>query len=507
MPHNVYDISTKYNTILSDNSDLSVKLHYYNEKSNSTYLGLTNAQYLANPNQNTAINDQLLVERIGISAVHNEIFDTNFSASHAGYAYYTHRYWWRQDYDRSDDNSDGLDSNGNAYTRISGTGQNDGGSIFWKNSNGGRNRAYRVAGILQTIEFNEFKFGNKLHYEIEDNKRVNGDHKTARSGLIKSDEERETIALSNYVNHTMNLDKHWALNSGVRLETFRQKRLVHRNSNATSMKSGSTGIEMVVIPGIGTTYQVNNSLNLFAGAHRGFAPPRFSDAINSSGVDQELDAELSWNYEAGFRSDLGDQLTIDGAVYFVDYQNQVVNASEASGISKVSGGKTQHSGIELELEKTFSNAISNFDFNTGLSVSSSKATIVGNRLTSSGVTLLLDGKELPYTPNTLYSFHFGLENKTAMIRLEGIYVGNMMAYDISKEDPSTITAGSADGTKGPIESHFVWNLSASLLINDQIETFLSVKNVGNTKYIASRNPSGIFPGMERHIEFGVKLGL
>ena len=56
------------------------------------------------------------------------------------------------------------------------------------------------------------------------------------------------------------------------------------------------------IPGIGVSHTSGERITLFAGAHRGFAPPRTEDVISNTGGVIDLDPELSWNYEAGFRS-------------------------------------------------------------------------------------------------------------------------------------------------------------------------------------------------------------
>ena len=58
--------------------------------------------------------------------------------------------------------------------------------------------------------------------------------------------------------------------------------------------------ESVIRPDSGVATLAGTTL--FAGVHRGFAPPRVKDAITNTGVSLELDPEMSWNYEAGARA-------------------------------------------------------------------------------------------------------------------------------------------------------------------------------------------------------------
>jgi Fe(3+) dicitrate transport protein len=82
-----------------------------------------------------------------------------------------------------------------------------------------------------------------------------------------------------------------------RVEYQRENRLI------TATFAGAIGNTTLteVIPGIGIAYSGLKNTTLFAGAHRGFAPPRTEDIVSNTGGVVELDSELSWNYEFGIR--------------------------------------------------------------------------------------------------------------------------------------------------------------------------------------------------------------
>jgi outer membrane receptor for Fe3+-dicitrate len=87
-----------------------------------------------------------------------------------------------------------------------------------------------------------------------------------------------------------------------------------------------------LIPGIGVSYTAGERLTVFGGVHRGFAPPRTEDVVTNQGGVVDLDPELSWNYELGFRSTLAPGLRLDSTFYRMDYENQIVAASLAGGV-------------------------------------------------------------------------------------------------------------------------------------------------------------------------------
>ena len=53
------------------------------------------------------------------------------------------------------------------------------------------------------------------------------------------------------------------------------------------------------IPGLGINYNPSDSVTLFAGVHRGFAPPRTEDIISGTGTSTDVKAEESTNFELG----------------------------------------------------------------------------------------------------------------------------------------------------------------------------------------------------------------
>lgn len=505
MDFSIYDFSQKFGVAINDVSDLEIKLHYYREVSNTSYLGLTTPMYKSDATQNPAKNDEFTVERFGLNLNHEYRGFDEALVNTSFYAYSIRRDWWRQDFDREDNadqaadggfdgntDNDGLAANGEAYERISGTGDNNGGSIFWKESNGGRNRTYKVVGIEPRAEYKNYKFGAKVHHEFEDNQRINGSSATSRSGVLRDDEDRSTSALATYGLAEYDITDKWRVMPGLRVEAYSQKREIFVKSEVERNLSKSTDMTVVLIPGLGTTYRLSDRSNVFGGVHRGFSPPSYSSAINNNGQDNKLDAEESWNYEMGIRHQFNDSVRFESAAFLYDYQNQIINASQSSGVDKANAKNTLSKGIEFGLSADNRNE-------NGAGVSTKLGVTFLDSTFQNGVN---KHKQLPYTPTNYANVGITFYDKNGhSLFLEGVFVGEMFTDNANTDTEST------DGTVGKITSHAIANLTFVYQASESLNYFVAVKNMFNEKYIASRAPDGIFPGHEPQINIGLRKNL
>jgi len=143
-------------------------------------------------------------------------------------------------------------------------------------------------------------------------------------------------------------------------------------------------------------------LTVFAGVYRGFAPPRVKDAITRAGVSLQLDAESSWNYEAGARLKLGRGLRAEATWFTTDFQNQTVPAAVSGGATTtpVNGGRTLHRGVEFLMAADWDRLLGR---RTGLFSEVRQTWLPVARFTS-GVN---DGYRLPYAPEHLFGLRAG----------------------------------------------------------------------------------------------------
>jgi Fe(3+) dicitrate transport protein len=107
------------------------------------------------------------------------------------------------------------------------------------------------------------------------------------------------------------------------------------------------------------------------------------------------------------------------------------------------------------------------------------------------------GNRLPYAPELSTNLGLTCKQDALTTRISGSYVSSQFVDAVN-----TVTEDTS-GRYGRIPSYVVLNLSARYQLNPKTSLFAAVRNLGDKKYIASRNPDGIFPGAERNFELGM----
>jgi Fe(3+) dicitrate transport protein len=245
------------------------------------------------------------------------------------------------------------------------------------------------------------------------------------------------------------------------------------------------------MPGLGLTWQLIPQAQLFAGAYKGFSPAMVATAISADGTDQELDAERSTNFEIGVRGALS-RMSYEATAFYMDFENQIVPQSESGGVGATvtNAGKTLHQGLEGAVD---------YALGGGWSVGANATWVQTAKYNSTKIVGGIDrnGNRLPYAPELI-------ANLSLNYKVGGLKT-SLSAYHVSSQfvDPENTKAESADGRRGEIPAYTTMDLSAHYAVNKQLNVFGTVRNLLDKKYIASRNPDGIFPGAERNFEVGM----
>ena len=105
-------------------------------------------------------------------------------------------------------------------------------------------------------------------------------------------------------------------------------------------------------------WQALSNLMLYARVAKGFKSGGFNGRANSASESTEYDPETAWSYEAGFKSRIASQLTLNGSVFtstYKDFQARVsgidddpVTGIPTAKLSVLNAGKLRISGAELE---------------------------------------------------------------------------------------------------------------------------------------------------------------
>lgn len=510
------DVNAKLRFQTSERSSVGLKLGFYNEVSNATYVGLTQDMF-ENGNDDflrIAPDDQLNIRRYSASMTHKYLFNDNTKLQTTLFGYTTTRNWRRQDFAYNK-----LDENGvvtNYPENFSGTIWGDttvtGGAILMRNSTGNRNRQFEVLGaesrFIKKYKFlgieNEFIGGGRLLYERAFEQRVNGTNTTVSSGDLRNMETRTGYGTSLFLHNSFKLNTRLSLSAGVRAERFDYQRDIQRLNFVDSLISENSSAT-AFIPGLGFAYNLNEKLVVFGGVHRGFAPPRLKDAITDDGQDARLGAELSWNYELGFRGQLLRGLRTDLTFFYMDFENQVIPVAESSGgfgAGLINGGSTMHAGIEfstvLELHKFINLGKEKLALSANYTFV--KAEFTGNRFVGGEDVA---GNRTPYAPEHLINGAITYESRLGIgVRLAATHVSEQYTDPVNSVEPS------ASGRNGKIDAYTIFDATFMYNVKKWNTTFtLSAKNITDERYVATRRPQGIRVGNPRLLMVGVRWEL
>ena len=503
----INDALAKFTLKPNDKHTFGIKGGVYDERSNSTYLGLTLPMYLADPNQNAVPGDDLRAQRYSGSLTHSYVINPRAVWSSTVFGYNTVRNWGRQDWDRSDQ--------GRHYLGVAGDPTVAGGAVFLRDSAGNRNREFNVFGAQSGAKVehelagirSSLDFGVRYMYERADDQRIDDEGFRARTGVLRDDEDRFGRAYSAYVQNRFHFGDRVIFTPGVRFENYTQERNILRQR--VTQPDGSrvpTSVDIrnertinKAVPGLGLSFKANELVTLFTGVHRGFAPPRTKIAITDGGESLDLDAELSWNYEAGARFRFNRALHGEATYFRMDFQNQIITAAESGGATTtlVNGGETLHQGFESSLRVNWDQVV---DSPLVVYTDVRHMYLGTAEFTNNAV---FGGNRVPYAPRNTFTFILGVRQRQGFgFQVDVSHIGDQFGDNRETVTPSN------DGTIGRLPAYTVWNMTADYSIvreRFEIKPYFAVKNFTDQLYIASRAPQGIQPGLFRQTNAGIRF--
>jgi Fe(3+) dicitrate transport protein len=515
----VNDLSAKIKLQTSQRSSLGLKIGLYHELSNSTYIGLTQTMFDAGGQDYTQLAplDRLPVKRYAISATHKLYVNPRLNIQTTAFGYTISRNFQRQDF-----TFNALASNKSG--QIWGDPSVDNGAIYMLNSSGNRNRNFGVAGIEPQLKWaytlfntqNELQSGVRYLYEQAEEQFIIGQKADASAGDMRDSEVRRGHAVSFYAQNKINLTQKLSLNMGVRYENFNYERQILRgrftiNNQVLVRDTNLVANNRVqsIIPGAGVNYAWSEKLQFFAGLHKGFAPPRIKDAINTSGYSYNIDAALSMNYEIGTRLKVGEFLDLECTAYAMDFKNQLIPVSVSSGNTNaagiINGGKTMHKGIEAGFKLDFSPLLGTKNsIKLESNATFQNAFYNANRFVlSNGSTINVRGYQVPYSPRVMINSAISYSPEKGIgFKLATNYISSQFSDELNSVLPS------ANGRSGKIGSRVITDFNLFYeLPKRKVSAYIAAKNIGNVRYISTRRPEGIRVGLPRLITAGLEISL
>jgi Fe(3+) dicitrate transport protein len=297
------------------NQSLTLKFLTMSEEGNETYLGLTYADFMNNPNRRYAATqkDLLDMNHEHISLTHSIQPTHQLSITSSAYAAKTYRDWARVN-SAGGVNVATILTDPTTYAAAY--------SIMTGNSNGNLNfqsaaRTFHVLGLQSNMTY-DFETGD-LRHQIQAGMRFHQDEAdryatqstyamtnatmVVTSAGVKGNAEnqiRQAKSFAGYVQYELVWNK-LTLSPGLRYENME---LAYDNfgtsDNArmgTALKSATNHLD-IFLPGLGMSYVLKDNMRVFGGVHRGFSPP----GMPSIGANvNQAKSETAINYELGYR--------------------------------------------------------------------------------------------------------------------------------------------------------------------------------------------------------------
>jgi len=489
------DLNVKGRFDLGGGHLLTAKLSHFVEDSVVTYSGLTAAELnLLGPRYNPFKNDTFEIERTGGSLTHRWAIGGGRTLTTQAYAAYFDRDWWRQ----SSTTTDGQCGAAFTNARLAGRMVN----VDACNANQGRLRAYATYGVDSRFGTSYtlggvtslLDIGVKLHDESQKRLQVNTSSPTGRTGTVVENNIRYTRAYAAFVSNRIEFGENVVVTPIMRYESIENRR-----ENRLTGRIGTDTLNEW-IPGIGASWKFTQTTTLFAGVHRGFAPPRTEDIIDGNGTSTDVGAERSLNTELGVRTETLDGLSAQLTLFNNRFDRLIAVGSIAGGSTPLAEGKATFRGLELSgswypqagaLKGWFSTAaltwLPTAEQNTAF------RQVVGGAVVAGSVA----GNRQPYAPERLATMTVGYDSDAWMVQLEGVHTSQQFS------DFANTVAGTANGQAGIIGRHTIFNLTGHWSINRSWLLFATVKNLQDDLYIVDRT-RGIQVGQPRLVHLGLR---
>ncbi len=513
-----YVAKLRFNNSTASNwhQGIELKLGYTDQVSDETYLGLTDADFDANPYRRYAASqlDQL-------RSTHNQYQATYFlrprekawSLELTVYDNDFTRNWFKLDsvdgikigslLESPQDYSDQM-----AWVRGELDSPDD--ALVLRNNN----RSYFSRGVQTSFETriqtggaaHQLQLGLRLHEDEVDRFQHDDAYAIRDAGLVltsagtpgsQSNRVSDSTVRAVFLEDRITAGA-WEVTPGLRLEKIDMVRRDYSTADGKRLEGPSRVRENsvdVVIPGVGVSYSLDGGWLLLGGAHRGFNPP----SPGSSASEEE-----SSNFEFGARY-RGDTIAAEAIAFYNDYDNLVGTCTASTGGSctvgdQFDGGAAIVAGLESVVSYEF-RPIESRDIRVPLRLAYTwTATAEFDSSFSSGFGpwgVVETGDGLPYVPKHQAQLSADLLAQRWRAGLNLSYIGETRSEAGQGDIP-------ADEL---IDSHWVMDLAAGFSVNDRFELFGRIDNILDNNYVVARRPAGLRPGKPRTAVVGFRLGL
>lgn len=499
------------------NHRLELKYGFANENSDETYLGLTDHDFRLTPyfRYAGAQKDYLVTRHTQLAATYIIKGKRAWNVTTQAYYNYFFRNWYKLNEVRTGYTAEERRSIGDVladpvtnkayFDLVTGEANYLGEALMLR----ANRRTYRSRGVQTKAEYKTLLGGGYLtaeaglryHTDSEDRYQQddgyamnNGQMSLFNEGLPGSQANRITTA---HAFAAYALAK-WAkgaftFTAGVRYEDVH---LLNRDyTKADWRRTGMVRIETpnsarALMPGIGVNCRLSSQWSVFAGLHKGFAPPSATlgqKAESSINVETGVRYANKWlkgeliGFNNNYANMLGSDLTALGGLGTLDQFN--VGQALVRGIELLLQCRPLPSHWKIQLPLQLSYTFTD--------------TQMKNSFTSAAWGHVVYGDEIPYIFRNALNGQIGIESKWVDLNFNLRYNGDMR----------TVPGQGRIAEREKIPAHFIIDATAKGHIMRNLDISLSAVNLTNRVYMVSRHPSGVRAGLPLGIYGGIQWKL
>jgi Fe(3+) dicitrate transport protein len=504
-------------------NEIAIKATYSEEDSHETYLGLTDADFRADPLQRYAGSqmDEMRWNRTAVALTHVLEPMREMKITTTVYRNDFHRIWNRLKGVSGAGGEGGLfdlllhpETNPHLVNVLRGTEDSSGPGgpdvLLW----GPNDREFVSQGIQTVISLSpktgpvehRIEYGVRLHYDRVERRQsedgylmINGKMVPEGTATVVTEyNEAATESAALYVLDALTW-KTLTLTPGARIEFW------HATGTDKKTDAAAGGTAQVVLPGIGAYWSITDELGLLGGAYRGFSPPPpplpSEETVGTAAEEKPglKEPELSINYEGGVRYTKY-PTRLEAIGFYNDYSNLTDVCTASSGClgqsldRQFDAGRAKIYGLEAYAEHEPSLGSAHFPLSVAYTLTF--AQFLDSFSSSDPMWGDVDpGDELPYVPRHQLNAQAGVE-----VDRVGGYAAFTYIAEMREE------AGSEPMKEAlKTDEQAILDIGAHYRVLDPLELYANVRNVFDSHDLVARRPFGARPNAPRWIQVGAKV--
>ncbi|MHA8087261.1 TonB-dependent receptor domain-containing protein [Aquirufa sp. Wall-65K1] len=257
-----------------------------------------------------------------------------------------------------------------------------------------------------------------------------------------------------------------------------------------------------LLAGVGAEYKVSKRTKLYSNIAQAYRPVLASDLLppaTTDVIDPNLKDAKGFNFDLGYRGELGNYLTFDVDYFYLDYDNRVGTISQMNTDGKIYQYRTNlgHSvskGMEAYVEFSPTTAWLKHQKWGNISMFASIAAIDARYLDFKTTSIAngqivegnLAGKQVENAPQKINRYGISYSKKGLSLSWQISDIGSTFA------DASNTFSPNAAATTGFIPSYQVQDISGSYKFKKYAQLKFGVNNLSDVRYFTRR--SGGYPG-------------